>query len=171
MLCCFDLFQAVYWDGFDVYSDVRSYVNDGHRGLTLEFTLVGYIMNGYLYFCGQTEYPGIKYDSCPQKGDCGGDFPEGSIDAFWAAASVYVSSIPTMEIDGLHMMSLTTIKTMHGNVHVFAQPRFKQGPSNKLSHIQENTPFIFQFGKYGAGKVKFIVNSNRPGGAFHTNDR
>ncbi|XP_071798648.1 ADP-ribosyl cyclase/cyclic ADP-ribose hydrolase-like [Asterias amurensis] len=108
--------QAVYWDGFDVYSDVRSYVNDGHRGLTLEFTLVGYIMNGYLYFCGQTEYPGIKYDSCPsQKGDCGGSFPEGSINAFWAAASVY-------------------------------------------------------FGKYGAGKVKFIVNSNRPGGAFHTND-
>ncbi|XP_038049946.1 ADP-ribosyl cyclase/cyclic ADP-ribose hydrolase-like [Patiria miniata] len=100
--------RAVYWDGWDVYPVARSYANEARRASTLEFMMMGYMING-LVFCGQTEDPGINYEVCPGTDEC--DFAKGSVDAFWAAASIY-------------------------------------------------------FGSNGNGNVKFMVNSNRPGGAF-----
>ncbi|XP_071496914.1 ADP-ribosyl cyclase/cyclic ADP-ribose hydrolase 2-like [Diadema antillarum] len=78
--------KATYWDGWDIYSTVRSYANEGKRSWTLEYSLVGYLINN-LIFCGQEDPPGIRYDSCPTIEECG--FAKGSANAFWAMASTY----------------------------------------------------------------------------------
>ncbi|XP_072180443.1 ADP-ribosyl cyclase/cyclic ADP-ribose hydrolase-like [Diadema setosum] len=78
--------KATYWDGWDIYSTVRSYANEGKRSWTLEYSLVGYLINN-LIFCGQEDPPGIRFDSCPTIEECG--FAKGSANAFWAMASTY----------------------------------------------------------------------------------
>ncbi|XP_022088137.1 ADP-ribosyl cyclase/cyclic ADP-ribose hydrolase-like isoform X2 [Acanthaster planci] len=81
--------RAVYWDDWDVYAVTRSYADEARRASTLEFMLVGFIMNG-LVFCGQTEDPGINYEVCPGANECG--FAVGAMDGFWGAASKYFGS-------------------------------------------------------------------------------
>lgn len=80
--------MANFWDGWDIYDTVRSYSREGQRSWTLDFTLIGYLINGF-YFCGDVEN-GINTDSCPGEGECG--FGIGSNDAFWAEASTYFST-------------------------------------------------------------------------------
>lgn len=67
---------------------MRAYSREGQRSWTLDYTFIGYLINGY-YFCGSTAGDGISYDECPDDGACG--FGIGAVDAFWAQASMHVS--------------------------------------------------------------------------------
>ncbi|PIK46627.1 putative ADP-ribosyl cyclase isoform X1 [Apostichopus japonicus] len=76
-----------FWDGWDIYDTVRSYSREGQRTWTLDYTLIGYLINGF-YFCGDGK-GGVNTESCPDDGECG--FAVGAVDAFWAEASKHFS--------------------------------------------------------------------------------
>lgn len=81
-----------FWDGWDIYDTVRAYSREGQRSWTLDYTFIGYLINGY-YFCGSETGDGINYDECPDDGGCG--FGNGAADAFWAQASIHFSTAAT----------------------------------------------------------------------------
>nr|XP_054771533.1 ADP-ribosyl cyclase/cyclic ADP-ribose hydrolase-like [Lytechinus pictus] len=78
--------KSNFWDGWGIYDTVHAYAKEGRRAWSLEYTLVGYLINN-LKFCGQKNETGFRYDSCPGMDECG--FATGCADAFWAEASVY----------------------------------------------------------------------------------
>eukprot|EP00057_Strongylocentrotus_purpuratus_P027784 XP_011682258.1 PREDICTED: ADP-ribosyl cyclase isoform X1 [Strongylocentrotus purpuratus] len=77
--------KSAFWDGWTIYDTVHSYAKEGRRSWSLEYTLMGYLINN-LKFCGQEAEPGLRYDSCPGPDECG--FAKGCADAFWAEASI-----------------------------------------------------------------------------------
>lgn len=72
--------KAMFWSR--VKDLVHEYAADGSRYVTLEDTLIGYMVDG-LVWCGQSIDPGINYTRCPSWDDC----PSEASEAFWAAAS------------------------------------------------------------------------------------
>ncbi|XP_069104790.1 ADP-ribosyl cyclase/cyclic ADP-ribose hydrolase-like [Argopecten irradians] len=77
--------KAMFWSG--TYRVAHDYSESGKRFITLEDTLLGYIMNG-LTWCGQKAPPGINYQSCPPYNGC----PETASTAFWGKASSQFAS-------------------------------------------------------------------------------
>ncbi|XP_033760725.1 ADP-ribosyl cyclase/cyclic ADP-ribose hydrolase-like [Pecten maximus] len=77
--------KAMFWSG--TYRVAHDYAESGNRFITLEDTLLGYIMNG-LTWCGQTAPPGVNYRNCPSYNDC----PETASTAFWGTASSQFAS-------------------------------------------------------------------------------
>ncbi|OWF44433.1 ADP-ribosyl cyclase/cyclic ADP-ribose hydrolase-like [Mizuhopecten yessoensis] len=77
--------KAMFWSG--TYRVAHDYAESGKRFITLEDTLLGYIMNG-LVWCGQTAPPGINYHSCPSFNGC----PVAANTAFWGKASSQFAS-------------------------------------------------------------------------------
>ena len=75
--------QVLFWSG--VYTLAHRYAEAGRNYVTLEDTLIGYLMNS-LVWCGQSEEPGINYSHCPQWTAC----PREASESFWAAASEQV---------------------------------------------------------------------------------
>jgi len=74
----------MFWSG--TYDVAHEYADTGRRFVTLEDTLLGFIMNG-LTWCGQTADPGMNYQSCPSYNEC----PESASTAFWGTASATVN--------------------------------------------------------------------------------
>ncbi|KAK7090543.1 hypothetical protein V1264_010324 [Littorina saxatilis] len=72
--------KALFWSG--VKQLAHEYAGDGRRFVTLEDTLIGYLVDG-LVWCGQGSPPGQNYSRCPSWNDC----PLESSESFWAAAS------------------------------------------------------------------------------------
>ena len=77
----------MFWSG--VKELVHEYAADGQRYVTLEDTLIGYVVDG-LVWCGQGSPPGMNYSRCPSWNDC----PLEASESFWAAASKSVSCSP-----------------------------------------------------------------------------
>ncbi|KAK7480475.1 hypothetical protein BaRGS_00028292 [Batillaria attramentaria] len=71
---------AMFWSG--VKDLAHEYAADGQRYVTLEDTLIGYLVDG-LIWCGQGIEPGMNYTRCPSWTDC----PLETSESFWASAS------------------------------------------------------------------------------------
>lgn len=74
--------KILLWSG--TYGIAHEYSNQRKRYVTLEDSLIGYLMNG-LTWCGMvcTECDGINYEQCPD----GPDLPREAHQAFWGGAS------------------------------------------------------------------------------------
>ncbi|XP_060069476.1 ADP-ribosyl cyclase/cyclic ADP-ribose hydrolase-like [Ylistrum balloti] len=77
--------KALFWSG--TYRVAHEYADAGKRFITLEDTLLGYMMNG-LTWCGQTVPPGVNYKNCPSYNEC----PVTASTAFWGKASSQFAS-------------------------------------------------------------------------------
>jgi hypothetical protein len=76
----------------------HEYADEGVRFVTLEDSLIGYVVDG-LVWCGQGNPPGMNYSRCPSWNDC----PSEASEAFWGMASKTVSrpSAVSMHISGI----------------------------------------------------------------------
>lgn len=80
--------KVLFWSG--TYEVAHEYSNSGTRFVTLEDTLIGYLVNG-LTWCGMMcdTCDGINYDECPDFPD----LPRRSSHAFWGGASSTFASM------------------------------------------------------------------------------
>lgn len=89
--------KALFWSG--VRELAHEYAGEGERYVTLEDTMIGYVVDG-LVWCGQETTPGMNYSRCPSWSDC----PSEASEAFWAlASSTFASSTSgtvTVMLDG-----------------------------------------------------------------------
>lgn len=87
----------MFWSS--TYVIAHEYANIGKRYVTLEDTLLGYVVNG-MTWCGQKEDPGINFDACPTWDACG---PEAS-KSFWSLGSkiVRILILRVMYAFGVH---------------------------------------------------------------------
>ncbi|XP_012941292.1 ADP-ribosyl cyclase/cyclic ADP-ribose hydrolase [Aplysia californica] len=72
--------KVMFWSG--VYTLSHRFAEAGHNYVTLEDTIIGYLVNS-LVWCGQLTKPGVNYTACPEWSDC----PLEASESFWAGAS------------------------------------------------------------------------------------
>lgn len=83
--------KVMFWSG--VKDLAHEYSADGQRYVTLEDTLIGYLVDG-LVWCGQGSPPGMNYSRCPSWMDC----PLETSESFWASASKTFASSAKGEV-------------------------------------------------------------------------